>query len=353
MKRVFSILMICALLLAGLAAFVSAEGTAPSLAITVDQTAVKEGETVTATVNALNYTANTWSAMTVKVTYDPAYLSFDKETGVLGNAALEDIQTVVADVKNGEGTILINWISSDGVPAADYLVQLQFTALAETTNAIISAGFTPDGQAELGSEEPIVNTDGSAFSSAEVESAPIEVQPEEDPDQPQDPEEPASNKATITTNKAPGNEVKIDVGSEYIDESRDSHAYKVGLSWNDLAVFTFIDADTNEWNTKTHKWDVSESGAWSVKEATLTVNIENHSSQDVKASLSYKDTEGGAETALKAAVEDVTVNKATVNEANVENPDGTKGAISGTVTVDGRITEEEAGILGIFTVTIS
>ena len=275
MKRVFSVLMICALLLAGLTSFAGAEGT-PALAITVDQTAVEKGDTVTATVKALDYTNEAWSAMTVKVTYDPTYLSFDKDSGVISNAALEEIQTVVADVKDGVGTILINWISSDGVPAADYLVQLQFTALAETTNAVISAEFTADGQALIGSSDPIVNTDGSAFSSEVVKSAPIEVQPEAT-----DPTE-----ATVTTTKAPGNTVDIKVKGQY-DDGGEIDNYKIVIHWDKL---NYTYADGLEWNPGEHKWELAETGIkWGVIDPKM-ITITNHSSEAITATASYEET---------------------------------------------------------------
>ncbi|MBR4086359.1 MAG: hypothetical protein IKK30_00695 [Clostridia bacterium] len=273
MKRVFSVLMICALLLAGLTSFAGAEGV-PALAITVDQTAVEKGDTVTATVKASDYTNEAWSAMTVKVTYDPTYLSFNKETDVLSNAALEDIQTVVADVKNGVGTILINWISSDGVPAADYLVQLQFTALAETTNAVISAAFTEDGQALIGSSDPIENAGGSAFSSDVVSSGAIEIQPEE----------PDATKATITTTKEPANKVSFGVKGVYVSGGQ-THKYMIDLSWTDM---TYEFTAEKMWNPNDLKWEIVTEGAYWTEATPAEITFVNHSSEALTATAEYK-----------------------------------------------------------------
>ncbi|MBQ9953038.1 MAG: hypothetical protein IJO92_01735 [Clostridia bacterium] len=333
MKRVFSVLMICALLLAGLTSFAGAEGT-PALAITVDQASVQKGDTVTAKVTALDYTGEAWSAMTVKVTYDPTYLSFDENTGVLSNAALEEIQTVVADVKDGVGTILINWISSDGVPAADYLVQLQFTALAETTNAVISAEFTADGQALIGSSDPIVNTDDSAFSSAVVESAPIEVQPEAT-----DPTE-----ATVTTTKAPDNTASIKVKSEYAQGKR-IDSYKVIISWEDM---TYTYADGLEWNPGEHQWELAGTGeGWGTIDAK-DITITNHSNKSVTATASYEATVEGTD--FTWSTESVTVDGA--EGYTVEEPP--TGIISATfVPGTAVITDlENPNPMGIIKITI-
>ncbi len=151
----------------------------------------------------------------------------------------------------------------------------------------------------------------------------------------------------------PDANTKIEVTGAYSDEQTDVPNYKVVLTWDALAAITFTDANENEWNVETHKWDVTEGGSWSAEEVALTVNIENHSCVDVKVSLGYEDAAGGAETALKAAVEDVIVDKAAVNETEEEAPKGTEGSISGTVTVGGRITEAEAGVMGTFTVTVA
>lgn len=335
MKRVFSVLMICALLLAGLVTFVGAEGTAPSLAITVDKTAVEKGDTVTATVKASDYTNEAWSAMTVKVTYDPTYLSFDKDSGVISNdAALEEIQTVVADVKDGVGTILINWISSDGVPAADYLVQLQFTALAETTNAVISAEFTADGQALIGSSDPIENTDGSAFSSAVVESAPIEVQPEAT-----DPTE-----ATVTTTEAPGNTVNIKVKGQY-DQDGELDNYKIVISWDDM---TYTYADGLEWDPGEHQWELAGTGeGWGTIDAK-DITITNHSNKSVTATASYEATVEGTD--FTWSTESVTVDGA--EGYTVEEPP--TGIISATfVPGTAVITDlENPNPMGIIKITI-
>ncbi len=288
MKRVCSVLMICALLMAGLTTFVGAEGTVPSLAITVDQTAVEIGDTVTATVKALDYTGEAWSAMTVKVTYDPAYLSFDKDSGVISNAALEEIQTVVADVKNGEGIIFINWISSDGVPAVDsydddYLVKLKFTALAETTTPVkIQSSFVADGIAAQGFTTPVDNANGTVFNPAVQETPEVTVMPVVSVDN-----------STITE---PNGSRKGDVIATYVNGQKDE-CYLVDLEWGALA-FTYTDAKTT-WNGESYEWvPVEGEGAvpavWTVDDENGDkITVTNHSSQPVDIKITSDKAEEG------------------------------------------------------------
>lgn len=336
MKRVLSVLMICALLMAGLAAFAGAEEAAPSLTIALDSTSVQKGETVTATVKASDY-KGTWSAMTVKVTYNPTYLSFNKETDVISNAALEDIQTVVADVKDGEGIIFINWISSDGVPATDYLVQLKFTALAETTEttkAIISAEFTADGQAKIGSSDPIVNTDDSAFSSDVVSSGAIEVKTEE----------PDATEATVTTTEEPNNTASINVKGEYVQGKR-IDSYKVIISWEDM---TYSYADALEWDPSTHKWVLDGTGeGWGTIDAK-DITITNHSNKSVTATASYEAIVD--ETGFTWSTESVTVDGA--EGYTVEEPP--TGTISATFVPGAAVITdlENPNPMGIIRITI-
>ena len=197
MKRVLGILMVCALLIAGLTTFVSAN--AVSIDITADKTSLAVGEVVTATITLNDYTPESWSAMTIAVGYDDDYLRYDGAVSGLN----EDIEMVV---EARDGKVFLCWIAEAlPAPEAGYLAKLQFTATAETSALNISSAFVPGGVANQGSTDPVDNSNGDVFDAGVVETPKIEVAPEAPI--------PPSEKV-VTTNKEPDNKAEFDAMME-------------------------------------------------------------------------------------------------------------------------------------------
>ncbi|MBR2013678.1 MAG: hypothetical protein IJ995_05640 [Clostridia bacterium] len=299
MKRVLSVLLICALLMAGLAVVASA---AP-VSITVD--AQKTGDNVVAQVKLNDAAAvESWSVMTAVVTYNSDALTF-----VNAESAMEGMQ----EDSTVAGKLLLCWIADPMIVPADGVVaELTFTAKAVTEDQPIDlkVGFYPDGMVLAGETEPMDNTGEANYSSAKAEpSDSIVIQPEEseDPDQPQDPDEPTSP-TTITSTTAPNNKVSFGVKAVYLPDG-ETHKYKIDLSWTDM-TYTFN--AKKMWNPNELKWDIVTEDAYWTEADPAEITVVNHSSLPVTAKAEYEATvENTAftfgETAEAATEETITV----------------------------------------------
>lgn len=330
MKRVFSVLMICALLMAGLAVFASAE--AASITIAADKTAATAGETVTADIQLNGYTANSWSAMTILVTYDADTLTYVEAVSMLSG------EYVTMETENTAGKVLISWVG-DQLPApgeGNVVAKVSFTVkdVAQATDIQLGASFVPSGMAAEGTTEQLPNTDDSAYTSGTVQSEAIEIQPAQ----------PDATEATVTTTEEPDNTASIKVKGEYVKGKR-IDSYKIIISWEDM---TYSYADGLEWDPSTHKWVLAETGeGWGTIDAK-DITIINHSNNSVKATASYEATVDG--TGFTWSTESVTVDGA--EGYTVEEPP--KGTISATfVPGTAVITDlENPNPMGIIKITI-
>lgn len=273
MKRVLGILMVCALLVTGLTTFVSA--SAASIAITTEEGPFVIGDTVTATVKLNNYTADSWSAMTITVNYDPTILAFDDVESGFG----EDIGMVAED--KGD-KVLICWIAQKlPVPQDSVLAKVNFTAIAETTEAIkITSSFVPAGIANQGSTDPVDNSNGDVFNPGVAETPEVEVNPFVPVD---------NTKITESTGSREGDVTATYVLGEKVEK------YLIDIEWGALA-FTYTDAKT-AWDGEAYEWvPVVGEGAvdpvWTVdNEDGDKITVTNHSSQPVDVTITSDATE--------------------------------------------------------------
>lgn len=158
LKRVLSIVVTVALLLT-MACFAFAD-TANALTVAVDQTNVRPGDKVTATVQLNNYTGD-WSAISVDVVYDPGLFALDGalEEAVKYDAAFSHVinhegeeVSVVSEVNVvGEGRLRFVWMCWENIPAlaSATLATVNLVALEDADKmaetAMISAAYVADG----------------------------------------------------------------------------------------------------------------------------------------------------------------------------------------------------------------
>lgn len=303
MKRVLSVLLICALLMAGLAVVASA---AP-VSITVE--AQKTGDNVAAQVKLNDAAAvESWSLMTAVVTYNSDALTF-----VNAESAMEGMQ----EDSSVAGKLLLCWIADPMIVPADGVVaELTFTAKEVTEDQPIDlkVGFYPEGMVLAGETTPMDNTDEANYSTAKAEpSDSIVIQPEgsEDPDEP-------TNPTTITSTTAPNNKVSFGVKAVYLPDG-ETHKYKIDLSWTDM---TYTYNAKKMWNPNELKWDIVTEDAYWTEADPAEITIVNHSSLPVTAKAEYeaaveKTTLTFGETAETATEETITVS---LDECTEENP---------------------------------
>lgn len=158
LKRVLSIVVTVALLLT-MACFAFAD-TANALTVAVDQTNVRPGDKVTATVQLNNYTGD-WSAISVDVVYDPGLFALDGalEEAVKYDAAFSHVinhegeeVSVVSEVNVvGDGRLRFVWMCWENIPAlaSATLATVNLVALEDADKmaetAMISAAYVADG----------------------------------------------------------------------------------------------------------------------------------------------------------------------------------------------------------------
>lgn len=281
MKRILSVLLICALLVAGLAVVASA---APA-SITID--AQKTDDVVTAQIKLNGYEADSWSAMTTLVTYNSNALTFSNAESVMEGMQVDS---------TAAGKLLLCWIADPlTVPADGVVATLTFAVKTVTEEEPIGlkVAFYPDGMALAGETTTMGNAGEENYSTAEAKpSESIVIRPEgsEEPDQPADPEE-STNPTIITSTTAPNNKVSFGVKAEYTPGGK-THTYKVNISWTDL-TYEF-NAD-EKWNTMDHKWDVVTDGAYWTEADPAEITVVNHSSQPVTATATYIPTVAGTD----------------------------------------------------------
>lgn len=279
MKRALSILMVCALLIAGLATLASAE-VPVSLAITAE----KNENVLTAQVKLLGYTQDSWSGMTVTVDYDQNVLTYTGAKNLISGeyAGMEVME--VSD--NDKATIGLCWFGDVlRVPDDGIVAELTFDIkdVEQATNVQLSASFLPKGMMAAGSTVPMPQEGNYAEES--VQSAPVEILPEQpdDPDEPVDPEEP-TNPTIITSTTGLNNKVSIGVNAKYISGGNKQHNYKINISWTDM-TYTFNAKE--KWNTNDLKWDMVTEDAYWTEADPAEIVVTNYSSLPVTAKAEY------------------------------------------------------------------
>ncbi len=352
MKRVLSVLLICALLMAGLTSFASAE--AASIAISVDKTSYAVGDIVTATVKLNDYIENTWSLMTVAVRYDHTVLQYENATNKLTGDYTGGLQPS-NDAENG--VLGLTWIG-DALPApgADNAVaEVTFTVLKAPESPIqLTAFFVEDGMALQGEKTPMENSSGGEpiYSTGEILSDSITIQPEGT----DDPEEPTSNMQTINSNIEPYNTVNFNIAASY-KEGGTVSVYQVDIAWNNGDIkYT---AEGMEWFPSEHEWvpiGTTETAAkW---EGNGTIELYNHSNEAVNATFKYNPVGNNTVMEFKqgtTVIDENGISIAAPQETKENEPISDPGYAKVTATItSGKIEGEEETIeLGTLVVTIA
>ena len=342
MKRILSVLMICALLISGLAAIAMAEGV-PSLDITVDDTAINVGDTVTAEIYLKDYVSLSWVTVTATVTYDADALEFSEVV----NGALPGDAGIVPEVHNdaANGKVHICWIDLDGIPndPAVPMALVKFTAKAEAPSVSVGTGFAEEGQVQKPEEgaDPDADPIIPDFSDEEVEiDAPIVIRPEGTVD-------PSS--VVIKSIVDPDNKASFDVKATFT-EAGDVDKYKVNVSWESEG-FIYTEKGT-EWNPRDHKWEDTTPAGWA---GTGSIKLENHSSKAVTACFAY--AADGNDTAMEFKLADVVIDEnGIIINAPAVTQEGEEVTAPGAATVTAGITAgtiEGNGKIGTITFTIS
>lgn len=344
MKRIFSILAICALLLSSLAAIAMAEGSVPSLDITVNDTTVNVGDTVTAEVYLKDYVSKSWVTVTATVTYDPASLEYVEVV----NGAVPAAEGINPEVHNdaANGKVHICWMDLDGIPndPAVAMASVEFTAVAEAPGVSVGTNFAKDGQvSKEDTETPIVNDpENPTFSEEEtIIETPIVIRPEGTVD---------PSTVTIESVLDPDNKATFDVEATFT-EAGDVDKYKVNVSWVSEG-FTYTEAGT-EWNPRDHKWETLSEATWA---GTGSISLENHSSKPVTATFAY--TPNGNDTVMEFKNGDVVVSGGVLINAPAVTAEGAEVTAPGKATIttaiiSGTVANVEPAKIGSIIVTIA
>ena len=343
MKRILSVLMVCALLVSGLAIATMAEGV-PSLNVTVDDTAINVGDIVTAEIYLKDYVSESWVTVTATVTYDPASLEYVEVV----NGAVPAAEGINPEVHNdaANGKVHICWIDLNGIPndPAVAMASVRFMAVAEAPSVSVGTNFTEDGQvSKEDTENPIVNDpENPAFSEEEtIIETPIVISPAGTLD---------LSTVTIESVVDPDNKATFEVKATFT-EAGDADKYKVNVSWVSEG-FTYTEAGT-EWNPRDHKWETLSEATWA---GTGSISLENHSSQPVTATFDY--TPDGNDTVMEFKNGDVVVSGGVLINAPAVTAEGAETTAPGKATittaiVSGTVANEELAKIGSITVTIA
>lgn len=361
MKRVLSVLAICALLIAGVSTLAFAEDDAvTSLGIEATLNEDENGKkTVTAYVKLNDYTDGSWSAMTTVVNYDSDVLELvGVEDRLVGNyeGGLTWNSTV-------PGKLCLVWVG-DAIPADDDTVIAVLTfdvkAVTEQKTIELTAGFAPSGMVETGKSEAMDN--GENGEDLKYESTPTPLpeenediviypegqEPGEEPD-PEEPEEPTSNNQTVYNIVGPDN--KVDFKIKATHQKADSlPMYKVNVSW-ETEGFVYTEKGT-KWNPNEHLWVDTTPANW---EGTGVIKLENHSAYAVIATFDY--TPDGNDTMMEFKQGETLVGESGVSiDAPEVTPEGGETTSPGKAEVAAAITYgtiKTGGKVGTIKVTIA